>query len=99
HPTANQIGRQIRQPTDLIVRPAIFDRYVLALNVAHFTQASAEWHYVTCALFRRTKGEIPNHRHRRVLRTRRHRPRSRRAAEQGDELAALHYSITSSASN
>jgi hypothetical protein len=37
----------------------------------------------------------PNHRHRRLLRTRRERPR-RRAAEKRHELAALH-SITSSA--
>ena len=32
-----------------------------------------------------------------MLRTRRERPRSRRAAEQGDELAAPDHSITSSA--
>src|SRR5262249_6732941 len=97
---ANQIGRQFRQPTDLIVRPPIFDRYVLALNVAHFTQTSAEWRHVTCALFRRTKGEIPDHRHRRLLRPRRERPRSSNAAEQRDELAALQlrdHSMTSSA--
>src|SRR5258707_7726371 len=41
--------------------------------------------------------EMPDHRHRGLLRARRERPRDRRAAEQGDELAALH-SITSSAS-
>src|SRR5262245_25264204 len=35
---------------------------------------------------------------RRLLRARRERPRRRRAAEQRDELAALHHSITSSAS-
>ena len=38
----------------------------------------------------------PDHRHRRLLRARRERPRRRRAAEQRDELAAVH-SITSSA--
>ena len=37
-----------------------------------------------------------NHRHRRLLRARRERPRDRRAAEQRDELAPFH-SITSSA--
>ena len=31
----------------------------------------------------------PDHRHRRLLRARRQRPRGRRAAEQRDELAAL----------
>src|SRR5262249_4404220 len=45
---------------------------------------------------RRTRAEIPDHRHRRPLRPRRERPRGCRAAEQGDEAAALH-SITSSA--
>src|SRR6516225_2859011 len=40
--------------------------------------------------------EEPDHRHRRLLRARRERPRGRRAAEQRDELAPLH-SITSSA--
>src|SRR5215467_14148969 len=39
----------------------------------------------------------PNHRHRRLLRLRRERPRRRRAAEQRDELTPFHYSITSSA--
>ena len=40
--------------------------------------------------------EKPDHRHRLLLRARRERPRRRRAAEQRDELAALHW-ITSSA--
>src|SRR5262249_56688142 len=40
--------------------------------------------------------EDSDHRHRRLLRARRERPRDRRAAEQRDELAALH-STTSSA--
>jgi hypothetical protein len=42
-------------------------------------------------------GVLPDHRHRWLLRARRERPR-RRAAEQGDECAALYtHSITSSA--
>ena len=32
----------------------------------------------------------PNHRHRRLLRARRERPRDRRTAEQGDERAPFH---------
>ena len=44
---------------------------------------------------RRPAAQEADHRHRRLLRARRQRPR-RRAAEQGDELAPLH-SITSSA--
>jgi hypothetical protein len=42
--------------------------------------------------------EKSHHRHRRLLRLRRERPRRYRAAEQRDELAAAH-SITSSASS
>jgi hypothetical protein len=39
---------------------------------------------------RRSDVEEPNHRHRRLLRPRRERPRSRRTAEQRDEIAPLH---------
>ena len=40
--TANQFGRQRRQPIELVLRPAIFDRYVLALDVARVLQTLAE---------------------------------------------------------
>jgi hypothetical protein len=40
--TANQIGRQRRQPIDLILGPAVFDRYVLALDVANLLEALAK---------------------------------------------------------
>jgi transposase len=46
---------------------------------------------------RRPAIDEPDHRHRRRLRARHNRPRSRRAAEQRDELAAVGHSITSSA--
>jgi hypothetical protein len=36
------------------------------------------------------RGKEPDHRHRRLLRARRERPRDRRAADKRDELAALH---------
>ena len=39
---ANQIGRQRRQPIDLVVGPAVFDRHILALDVASVFQALAE---------------------------------------------------------
>jgi hypothetical protein len=48
-------------------------------------------------LLGRTKGEISDDWHRRLLRARRARPSSSRATEQRDKLASLH-SITSSAS-
>jgi hypothetical protein len=45
---------------------------------------------------KRSAVEESNHRHRRLLRARRQRPRSRSAADKRDELAPFH-SITSSA--
>ena len=42
HLTANQIGRQRRQPIILALRPAVFDRDVPALDIAGFAQALAE---------------------------------------------------------
>ena len=38
HPTANQIGRQFRQPVVLIRRETVFDRDVLALDETRFLQ-------------------------------------------------------------
>ena len=35
-PSANQIGRQLRQSIELILGPAVFDRHVLALDIAGF---------------------------------------------------------------
>ena len=95
-PSANQIGRQRRQPIDLILGPAVFDRHVLALDIAGVLQALAKCAQTVRERVRRCGVEEPDHRHRRLLRARRERPRSRRAAEQRDELAPLH-SITSSA--
>jgi hypothetical protein len=45
----------------------------------------------------RPVSDKPNHRHRPLLRTRGERPRSRRAADERDELAPAAHSITSSA--
>src|SRR5215831_15780698 len=46
---------------------------------------------------RRRVPEEPDHRHHRLLRAHRERPRGRRTAEQRDELSPLHHSIISSA--
>jgi hypothetical protein len=78
--------------------PAIFDRDVLALGKTGFVQALAECGDDMGERFSRSAAEKPDDRQLcRLLRPRRERPRSRRAAEKGDEVAALH-SITSSAS-
>ena len=96
HRPANQIGHQSRQPIKLIFRRAIFDRDVLALDEACFLQALAERGHEVRRVGERRAAEKSDHRHRRLLRARRERPRGRRAAEKRDELAPPH-SITSSA--
>ena len=40
--SANQFGRQRRQSIDLILRPAVFDRHVLALDIAGVFEALAK---------------------------------------------------------
>src|SRR6516164_8648267 len=88
--------RQRGQPIVLTLGPAECDVHILPLDVAGFGQILTEYRYPLCARHRRTRIEITNHRHRRLLRARRERPRAHRATEQRDELAADH-SITSSA--
>src|SRR5262249_3183100 len=74
----------------------ILDRHVPTFGVAGFIEAVAERSRpVRVGNGRRTVDER-DHGHPRLLRPRRQRPR-RRAAEQGDELAPPHHSITSSA--
>src|SRR5262245_31701368 len=99
HLTAYQIACEVGQSVDLVLRPAILDRHILAPDVAGFTKALAECGQISCTIDRRRAAEEPNHRHRRLLRARHERPR-RRTANQRDELAPLHccgHSITSSA--
>ena len=77
---ANQFGRQRRQPLHLVLSPAVFDRDVLALDVAGLLEALAERPQAIRISVRRLAVEETDHRHRRLLRVRRERPR-RRAAE------------------
>src|SRR5262249_58990107 len=91
-----QFTRQGRQSIQLIIGPAILDDDVLTLDKASFFEALAKsTQTVLDHRARRSVVEEPDHRHCRLLRARRERPR-RRTAEQRDELAAFH-SITSSA--
>jgi hypothetical protein len=79
-PSLHQFRRQRRQPIDLVVGPAVFDRDVLAFDQARVFQALAEC--TQAVSFGRRGVEKSDHRHRRLLRMRRERPR-RRAAECG----------------
>src|SRR5262245_14618918 len=95
HLTAYQIGCEVGQTVGLVLRPAILDRHVLALDVTGFTKALPECGQKACTIDRRRAAEESYHRHCWLLRTRRDRPRRRRAAEQRDELPPSHHSITS----
>src|SRR5262249_52903500 len=100
HLTSNEISHERRQPIQSSLRPAIIDRDVLTLDVTGLVQAAAETGHPGSERLRRLSTQESDHRHRRLLCAHHERPRSRRAAEQGDELAPLHlrgHSITSSA--
>ena len=83
HLTAYQIGCEVGQSVDLVLRPTILDRHILALDVTSFTNALPECGQIACTIGKRRAAEEPDHRHR--LRACRKRPR-RRAAEQRDEF-------------
>jgi hypothetical protein len=86
--SADQFGHQLRPSIRLILGPAVFDRHVLALCKTSFFQTLAKCTQPVRTAVRRCDVEEPDHRHRRLLRPRRERPRRNRAAEQRDELAA-----------
>src|SRR5262249_5500543 len=94
HRAQDQIGCQGRKSVVMIIRPAVFDRHILAFDVAGFGEAAVERRCERYVARSYRAIEEPDHRHRRLLRPRRERPRSRRAAEQRDECAAVH-SMTS----
>src|SRR5271169_842698 len=91
HLTADQIGRQIRQSIVMALSPTVFDRDVLALDVANLVQGPPESDQAGGDIvgLLRAAAEIANHRHR-LLRARRQRQCGRRAAEPDDELTAFH---------
>jgi hypothetical protein len=94
--TVDKFSCQRRQSIILTLGPAVFDRHIPALDEAGFAQTLAERGHHRGVSARRFAVEPSDHRHRRLLRLRRKRPRGRRAAEQRYELAPFH-SITSSA--
>jgi hypothetical protein len=81
HTPGNQIGNKRRQAVDLTLRVAIFDRDVAAFDVADLAQAAPERLHQLHRVVRRSRLDESNHRHRRLLRARRERPRGRAADE------------------
>src|SRR5215472_5695362 len=95
HPTFHQLRRQSRQSIVMAIRCVVFDRHVLTVDDANLAQTLPEGFHQRQWLGRPLVKE--SYRRKRLLRPRRARPRSRRAAEQRDEIAAPDHSITSSA--
>src|SRR5712691_2797013 len=81
----------------LAVRPAVLDGYVPTLDITDFAESLTKRAHTELGRNRRLAEKEPDHRHRRLLRARRERPHSGRAAEKRDELPPSHHSITSSA--
>src|SRR2546421_632157 len=80
----------------LILRPTILDHNIAALYIANLFKALSECGRHGCIAISGSAVQKTDHRHGRLLRARRDRPRGRRAAKQLDERAPFH-SITSSA--
>ena len=74
---ACKLSSHRRQPTVLAIRPAVFDRQVAAFGKGCFLQALAQACQLTVRGSERRAAEIPDHRHRRLLRPRHHGPRRR----------------------
>ncbi len=92
---ADEIGGQCGQPIIVALRPAVFDRHVLSLDIAGFAQSLVERGHIRCSRAGRAGAEEADHRHRLLLRAQGAR-RRHRAAQQEHQLAAPH-SMTSSA--
>ena len=89
HRPAEQIGHQGRQSISLIVRRAILDRDVLALDEARVLQALPERGHDLRRVSERA-AEEPDHGRCRLLRARGKRPRHRCAAHERDEFPPSH---------
>src|SRR5262249_16000386 len=93
----DQISCKGRQPIVPIFCKTVFNRHVTAIDIARFTQATAERRRQVGPIIWPQAVQETDHRHRQLLRARRERPRRRRAGHERDELAAATHSITSSA--
>ena len=88
HTTTDQIVDQFRQSVVLTFRPTVLDRHILAPDKTGLTEAPPKCGQPVCLFASERDAEKSNHRHWRLLRARRDRPRRRSAAEHRDELAS-----------
>ena len=82
HLAAHQFGGERRQPIELSLGPAVFDRQILALDLTGLLQALAKAPQAPRRPVRRLGIEMADHWHCRLLRAHRERPR-RRTAKRG----------------
>src|SRR5262245_45224753 len=85
---ADKISHDRGYALEAAVQPMVLDRDGLTLDVAGFIEAFTKLSTNVRGAFRRTSANESNHRHRRLLRARRHRPGGRGSAEQSNELAS-----------
>src|SRR6516225_10292848 len=90
HLALHKLGHQCRHTIELILCPTIFDHDIAAIDETGFAEALTKCRGEMGASIGGALMEKPDHRHRRLLRERCERPRSR-AAEQRDEVAASHF--------
>src|SRR5262249_54343379 len=69
-------------------RPAVIDRRILTFDVTAFLEALVEYFNRIGGLGGRPAAQEPDHRHGRLLRARRERPRRRPAAKRGQEFSS-----------
>jgi hypothetical protein len=87
--TVDEVRRESRQSIVLSIRPPVLDRHVPSFDIALSIQSPAKRRQHVGIGFGIPAAEPADHRHRRLLRPRRHRPRRRRAAEPRDEFPAV----------
>src|SRR5262249_11341942 len=83
---ANQFGCQGRQSIELTFGPAVFNSEAHAFDITSLSEALAKSAQTIALSVGRVGVEEPDHRHPRLLRARRERPR-RRSAKNGDEFS------------
>src|SRR5262249_19617155 len=90
NPASNQFGCQFRQPVELILGPAIFDRDVPALSKPRFAQTLSERTHQVRGILRGRTLEKRHHRHCVLLRTSGERRGGSRTNNSFDEIASSH---------
>src|SRR5262249_35563882 len=90
HLAAHQFFRHQRQPIVLPLGETVIDRHVAALDVPDLVQALPQRIQLGRRRRLRSRAQIGDHRHHRLLRARCERPGDGRAADQRYELAPFH---------